>query len=539
MVIAQTIETDTIGGTTYDWQANGCTYRMIYNDTVLGVHATWMFSASNDPAFPDRSMRYNFYDNSTNQWSFNQGSNFMDWGVNVYNQRTGYGSLDVNPQTGCAYISGHQGSSIYPIVARDVSPGTGTFEECSGTGTPSASHLWPIVALDANGKSHIACLDDPGRNSIFYTTVDPWCTWGTPVQVSVTNPMFSDQQMAVSRRSSKILIDWIYAESGVNPPDPLYYRLSTDGGTTWGDEIQLEYPPAFTPGSDTMASFHLSGGSVIWDNNDNFHITTNIMPVTDQGYIIPAEIWDYCPANTPAWNKITRAVCKDSNLMAAVGYNTMYAARPQLAQDKDNNFYCVWEQFDSSNVEEVTSLLRSDVFGAASRDGGLTWTNAVKLTVSDASSHRFPSVAQLVDDNLHIVYEQDLQAGFIVQTEGSFTNNPIVYMSVPKTIFVSGVAEGPSQPRNFTPKLAVSPNPFRTSATISYNLSRSGSAALRVYDASGNLVRTLIDGNLPAGAGSVVWNGKAHNGQAVSHGIYFARLETPNQTVSQKVVFSH
>jgi len=538
MALAQTISTDTIGGTTYDWQANGGPYRMIYNDDALGIHAVWMFSADQTAGWADRNMRYNFYDKVSSTWLFNQGGNFMDWGSNVFSAKTGYGSLDVNPLTGCAYVGGHQGN-IYLNCAKDAAPGSGTFEECTGSGGAGEGYLWPPIGLDATGKVHIACIDNATRGAVYYTRIDPWCTYATPVQVSVTNPIFSDEQIAVSRRSNKIIIDWIYTEASVNPPDPLFYRVSEDGGATWGSEVQLDYPPAFSPGSDTLPSFHLSGGSLMWDNNDNFHITTNVMPVIEAtGYIIPAEIWDYCPASTPQWRKITRAVCKDSNLMAGVGYNTMYAARPQLSQDEAGNYYCIWEQFDSSNVESATSVLRADIFGAASRDGGVTWSDAVKLTASDATSHRFPSVAQLAGTNLHVVYEQDLQAGMFVQAEGNVTLNPIVYMEVPVDIFQGGVSENPLQSHTTVPKLAVSPNPFRTSATIDYSLSRAGSAALRVYDASGHLVKTLIDGNLPAGTGNAIWNGTSQTGEAVSRGIYFARLETPNQTISQKVVFS-
>lgn len=58
---AQPFHADTIGGTTYDWQANGACYRMIVNDTEFGIHALWMSSNwKQDLQFGDRTMSYNF-----------------------------------------------------------------------------------------------------------------------------------------------------------------------------------------------------------------------------------------------------------------------------------------------------------------------------------------------------------------------------------------------------------------------------------------------------------------------------------------------
>jgi hypothetical protein len=534
MLLAQPWSGDTIGGTTYDWQANGSCWRMIANDPAVGIHATWMFSASPN-AWPDRNMRYNFYDNASSTWMFNQGATFMDYGVNAFSPRTGYGNLDVNPVTGCAYIGGHQGS-INPHVAKDAAPGTGVFEDCDGT-SGADQYLWAPFSISGDEKVHISLLDNATRTLLFYSRIDPWCTWAAPIDIADNDPTFPDQFIAASRASSKVLITWVLTGS----PSSFYYRLSTDGGNNWDAEVLLDPPPAFTPGSETTASMHLSGNSIMWDRDDNFHITVSVMPyVGGSGYIIPAEIWDYCPARTEPWSKIARAVCKDSNLMAPVGYNALYATRPMLAQDPDDGgLACVWEQFDSMNVETVTGLLRADIFAAGSTDGGATWSAPRQLTIPDNTSHRFPSVAQRIDSDIHIVYEQDLEAGMYVQGEGNMTNNPMVYLDIEADSIIppSAVGERPSTGL-LRSRLSVSPNPFSRSTNVSYELNRPGAASLRIYDVSGNLVKTLASGNLPAGRGIVAWSGRNDRDLPVARGIYVARLETPNGNCAQKVVFS-
>jgi hypothetical protein len=85
------------------------------------------------------------------------------------------------------------------------------------------------------------------------------------------------------------------------------------------------------------------------------------------------------------------------------------------------------------------------------------------------------------------------------------------------------------------------PNPARvgTGVTLSYSLPRaSSSAELAVFSLAGRRVATLVHGALPAGPGSVRWDGHDSDGRAVSAGIYFARLTSEDGAVSGKIVLS-
>jgi hypothetical protein len=81
------------------------------------------------------------------------------------------------------------------------------------------------------------------------------------------------------------------------------------------------------------------------------------------------------------------------------------------------------------------------------------------------------------------------------------------------------------------------PNPFNPTTTIQYDVPDGGGAVtLRVYDVSGRLVRTLVDGRQTPGSKSVVWNGTNDGGQGVASGIYFYRMTAPGFSSTRKMV---
>ena len=72
-----------------------------------------------------------------------------------------------------------------------------------------------------------------------------------------------------------------------------------------------------------------------------------------------------------------------------------------------------------------------------------------------------------------------------------------------------------------------SPNPFGDGSTrIEYSLNQSAQVTLKIYDVAGRLVKTINEGMRPEGRHFAVWNGLDGNGNQVSSGVYFYRLET-------------
>jgi hypothetical protein len=82
------------------------------------------------------------------------------------------------------------------------------------------------------------------------------------------------------------------------------------------------------------------------------------------------------------------------------------------------------------------------------------------------------------------------------------------------------------------------PNPFGTGTTIRYSLPHEGKVQLHVYNVEGRLVRTLVDGMVPAGAHAVTWDGRDTQGARLSSGVYFYRLFADGQgSLTRKALF--
>jgi len=80
------------------------------------------------------------------------------------------------------------------------------------------------------------------------------------------------------------------------------------------------------------------------------------------------------------------------------------------------------------------------------------------------------------------------------------------------------------------------PNPFNPTTLIQYQLPKLTDVRIDVYNVLGGKVATLINGKMPAGVHSVTWDAKDMNGNIVSNGVYFYRIETPEFTQLKKMI---
>jgi len=80
------------------------------------------------------------------------------------------------------------------------------------------------------------------------------------------------------------------------------------------------------------------------------------------------------------------------------------------------------------------------------------------------------------------------------------------------------------------------PNPFARSTRFDFELPAPGRVALSVFDASGRLVRRVLDEPRPAGRQAVEWDGRDQAGALLGSGIYWARFQSAGASRAIRMV---
>ncbi len=172
-----------------------------------------------------------------------------------------------------------------------------------------------------------------------------------------------------------------------------------------------------------------------------------------------------------------------------------------------------------------------------SDNNGATWTLASVVGPSTPVPYGWYTRSVSVGDHVGLTSQlkvrlaaSDLGGGSVVEAGvDAFTVNML-------TCEATGVDEGASGPRAYALHANV-PNPFNPHTLIRYELPAPSSVTLRIFDASGRVVRTLASSETRgAGAHTVWWDGANDRGEAVASGAYFYRLEAGGETLSRKMM---
>jgi len=102
---------------------------------------------------------------------------------------------------------------------------------------------------------------------------------------------------------------------------------------------------------------------------------------------------------------------------------------------------------------------------------------------------------------------------------------------VPRKKGEEGPVLAPAGEPAVTALRGATPNPFNPTTVISYELEERAYATLMVYDVTGRLVATLVEGELPGGRHAATWEA-----EGVPSGVYFCRLTVGSFSETRKMV---
>nr|NQU91660.1 T9SS type A sorting domain-containing protein [Bacteroidota bacterium] len=230
------------------------------------------------------------------------------------------------------------------------------------------------------------------------------------------------------------------------------------------------------------------------------------------------------------------------NNMLAVFWDDLYdidlAEGRLLYYDDDANhrFIIEWDSIAHNDLgaepkKEVFQaiLLDQNYYQTLTGDGEIIYQYKV---VKDITSNTIGIENNTQTIGLKYVYNQsynptaaELEEGLAIKftTELPFTSFPV---SVDHDKYLT--SDGYSLEQN-------RPNPFNSNTRINYTIPESANVVLNIYNLKGELVRTLQNGQQPAGKHSVEWKGLNDHGNALNSGIYFYSLQTGNFIKTMKL----
>ena len=80
------------------------------------------------------------------------------------------------------------------------------------------------------------------------------------------------------------------------------------------------------------------------------------------------------------------------------------------------------------------------------------------------------------------------------------------------------------------------PNPFRNQTSIDYIIKKPGRVRIDIFNLNGQLVRNLVDTELPSGSYTSTWDGTGDNGANLNNGFFIYRMSMGGRTVSERMI---
>jgi BNR repeat-like domain len=241
--------------------------------------------------------------------------------------------------------------------------------------TPAKRLTWtsgrseaPSIAFAAPNNLHMVWQDDTSGNfDIYYKkSTDGGETWTTSQRLT-WNLGASENPAIVVESSNYLHVVW---QDDTPGNGEIYYITSADGGATWTKSRRLTW----TSGTSWVPAIAV-------DSIGNLHM-----------------IWsDATPGKFELYYK--RSI--DGGTTWSNGQRMTWTSGssydPALAIDPSNNMHVVWQDDTPGNRE---------IYYAESTDGGATWTESKRLTLTSGLSW-FPVIAVTSSGKLHVAWSDD------------------------------------------------------------------------------------------------------------------------------------
>ena len=342
-------------------------------------------------------------------------------------------------------------------------------------------------------------LDDQTPLIYFTRSTDHGGTWSTPIamQNDCSSPSNAFGGYSVGTNLYRV-----YTFQPNTTSSSIRARRSLNYGGTWDPSIQI-YDGASGDGSDPrIAAAHTASGTQLaW--------TTFTLDLSNSGNY---DIWaSYTTDGGSNWT--------GNIIVSAYGEADEYGSNMHVHRSDGNSTFHLAYIYDDTVATAFDSIrvLFTD---------STTWNESASLGINDSAF-------------AHNVRPLPTYSGGILGpgvAYGGFGGVNVYYDNA----WYTGVEESPVEVRGLRFELRQNyPNPFTSGTTLEYSLPISGKVSLKIYDITGRLVRTLVEGEKDAGLHTVSWDGRDKSGSEVPPGIYFSRFTSGPLSRTKKLILIH
>ena len=454
-----------------------------------------------------------------------------------YQDKYGFRKLDVSMEEPSPKLpievksAAYWGASVYPIT-RDI-PDLGNIVFFNADNTNSYSLQWVKIsgtsitvgeeALDAYNEVKINVSDITGDAKlallpavIGVTTT----TAGYVINNDLTAPTFVKAGLFQNPMESRYLQTFVFAN------ERLYKEVFTENPTV---SVILT-----THLTDTVLTDTFDVPQEIFDEpeTDSILVIYNgLYELTDTGTaIIETRAEDY-------WGNdvlISKEVAIEKVSSATGGRIASVDKQLKVlipAHSLSSDTYFIIYAIDSDDCIAIPKPINRTPIGTAYKvgPGGLTLNKEAMLIMHYDEVTEAPLAIYRLEDNnwTYVGGEVDVSNKTVSTTISKFG----IYQ------IQAGSYEGITSqlPKSYA-LYKSAPNPANTDVSIMYAIPKGTTVSIKVYNISGQVIKTIVQGYQEAGYRSITWKLDDNSGNTVTSGVYFVSMKAGNFTATRKLV---
>jgi len=544
-----------IGNTWYDTQTynSGNMMNRIYQHGDGTIGATWMLKGAS--GVPDRGTAYNYYDGVTWTGAMPHLGGDPNNGFPSYAPWGPAGEVISHYE----YIAN---DGPIKILRREVK-GQGEWQE-SVLEPPAGNYSIVWHSMITSGVNHefihllALVYDDPymGQDDalLYYRSHDGGVTWDIAGVIidglgETDFPSISGLHYSWAQPVGNT-IAFTY---GFNYFNGLLFK-STDNGDNWEKTVVYESPydpftvPDLTPvyGSgdgtsavalDSEGMAHVVFGRMLWFHDIATGTGWYYYPTSTEGLIYWNEnmppldstiVSSYTLDFLETGGNLVGWLVGDTASLAIPTdqphYGVGLTSMPQLGIDNEDNLFLAYSALGPDYFNGLFYFRH--IYSNASFDGGTTWNGIKDLTdgvIFWYSECVFPGVSPIVDDQVHLIFQEDFTPG-----TGSGEECYINHMNFPKSFFVD--ASETTSPSGFdvSPNY---PNPSGTSTQFELLLDKPATVTVSIFNMVGQTLKRINLGRMNSGTNMV-----SLDLSGLQPGMYTFCVEANKQRITRKLV---